>query len=181
MKQFLVVAAFCLALCAYAFPQQADDTPATREDVQKYFEVMHSRDMINKMIDAMTKPMHQMMHEQYLKDKDKLPEDFESRMQKEMDDMLKEMPWQEMIEAEMPAFQKHLTKGDLNAIVAFYSTPTGQKLLREMPEIMAESMEAMMPTLRRYIDRMTNRVQTEVAEMIKQSEKKAIQAPATRN
>jgi hypothetical protein len=86
-----------------------------------------------------------------------------------------------MIEAEMPAFQKHLTKGDLNAIVAFYSTPTGQKLLHEMPEIMAESMEAMMPTLRRYIDRMTNRVQTEVAEMIKQSEKKAIQAPATRN
>jgi len=95
--------------------------------------------------------------------------------------MLKEMPWQEMIEAEMPAFQKHLTKGDLNAIVAFYSTPTGQKLLHEMPEIMAESMEAMMPTLRRYIDRMTNRVQTEVAEMIKQSEKKAIQAPTTRN
>jgi len=142
---------------------------------------MHSRDMMNKMIDAMIKPMHQMMHEQYLKDKDKLPEDFESRMQKEMDDMLKEMPWQEMIEAEMPAFQKHLTKGDLNAIVAFYSTPTGQKLLNEMPEIMAESMEAMMPTLRRYIDRMTNRVQTEVAEMIKQSEKKAIQAPTTRN
>jgi hypothetical protein len=142
---------------------------------------MHSRDLINKMMDAMLKPMHQMMHDQYMKDKDKLPADFETRMNRIIDDMLREMPWEEIIQAEMPAFQKHLTKGDIDSIVAFYSSPSGQKLLREMPEIMAESMQSMMPIIQRYIDRMNSRVQVETAELLKESQKKAEPVPATKN
>jgi hypothetical protein len=142
---------------------------------------MHSRDLINKMMEAMLKPMHQMMHDQYMKDKDKLPADFETRMNRIIDDMLREMPWEEIIQAEMPAFQKHLTKGDIDSIVAFYSSPSGQKLLREMPEIMAESMQSMMPIIQRYVERMNTRVQVEPAELLKESRKKAGEVPATKN
>jgi hypothetical protein len=181
MKRVLITVTLCLVFGAYGFTQGTDDTPATREDVQRYFDVMHSRDLINKMMDAMLKPMHQMMHDQYMKDKDKLPADFETRMNRIIDDMLREMPWEEIIQAEMPAFQKHLTKGDINSIVAFYSSPSGQKLLREMPEIMAESMQSMMPIIQRYIDRMNSRVQVETAELLKESQKKAEQVPATKN
>jgi hypothetical protein len=181
MKRFLVAVTLCVAFCANGFAQQIDNTPATKEDVQRYFDVMHSRDLMSKMVDAMIKPMHQMVHDQYLKDKDRLPADFESRMNKQMDDMLKEMPWDEMIQAEMPAFQKHLTKGDIDSILAFYTSPTGQKLLKEMPEIMAEAMESAMPVIRRYIEGMGDRVQKETAELLRESQKKAGQVPGTKN
>jgi uncharacterized protein len=155
-----------------AAQQNAADAPATKEDIQKYLQIMHSRELMAKTVEAMSKPMHQMVHEQYLKDKDKLPADFEARMNKMMDGMLKTFPWDEMLDAMVPVYQKHLSKGDVDALVAFYSTPTGQKLIKEMPEITAEAMQAMMPMLRKSMDEMNHRVQEEVAAMIKAPENK---------
>lgn len=168
MKRSLLILAVCLAFVTTGSAQQsAADTPATKEDVQRYLDVMHSREMIDKMLEAMIKPMHQMLHEEYLKDKDKLPADFEARMNKLTDDMMKGMPWDELLQTMMPVYQKHFTKGDMDAIVAFYSAPTGQKLLKEMPALTAESMQLMMPILRKHIGAMTDRVQQQVAQMLK--------------
>ena len=173
MRRFVLAVALCLSFGFGAFAQQTADTPATKEDIEKYFEVVHSRETVDKMMDAMLKPMHQMMHEEYLKDKDKLPDDFEQRMNKRMDDMMKNMPFDEMMQAMIPAYQKHFTKGDLDALLAFYSSPTGQKLQRELPTIMAESMQSMIPIMRKYVDKMQNELQQETAELMKQSAKKS--------
>jgi hypothetical protein len=170
MKRFWLTMAACVALGPLGAAQQsAADVPATKEDVQKYLEVMHSREMMTKMMDAMSKPMHQMMHEQYLKDKDKLPADFEERMKKVMDDYMKNLPIEAMLQAMIPAYQKHLTKGDIDGLVAFYSSPTGQKVIQELPAITAEAMQSMMPLMRKQMDVMTERVQEQVAQMKKQS------------
>jgi hypothetical protein len=116
VKRALLATTLCALLAAVAAAQQTDaDKPATKEDVEKYLQVMHSREMMTKMIDAMTQPMHQMLHEQYLKDKDKFPPDFEGRMNKIIDDYLKDLPLDEMQQAMVPAYQKHLTKGDVDA------------------------------------------------------------------
>ncbi len=180
MKRFTFAAIVLLCSSAIGFAQQDPaDSPATREDVQKYLEVMHSREMMSKMIDAMTKPMHQMMHEQYEKDKNKLPADFEARTNKVLDDYMKNFPWDEMLQAMVPVYQKHFTKGDIDHLVAFYSSPTGQKVVRELPAISAEAMQSMMPVLRQRLDVMTRDVQQQVAEMIKQSEAKSGQNPPT--
>jgi uncharacterized protein len=181
VKRLLLAIALCVAFCSSIFcptvlAQQSDDTPATKEDIQRYFEVTHSRDMANKMMDAMLKPLHQMMHEEYLKNKDKLPEDYEDRMSKRMNEMFKNMPFDEMMQAMIPTYQKHFTKGDIDSLLAFYSSPTGQKLLRELPAIVAESMQSMMPIMRKYAEGMQEQLQQETAELIKQSEKKSGQA-----
>ncbi len=183
MCRFLTAVAICLAFCTMALAQQsADDTPASKEDVQRYLDAMHSRDMMSKVMDAMSKPMHQMVHEQFLKDQDKLPPDFEARMNKIMDEMYRNMPWDDMLQAMIPAYQKHLTKGDVDHLIAFYSSPTGQKMLREMPQMMSEAMEAMMPIMRQQIGKMQERVQQEVAEMLKQSDKQSGKSsPTVRN
>lgn len=174
MKRLLLISFVCLMFALNGSAQQSDaDRPATKEDVEKYLKVMHSREMMTQMVEAMSKPMHQMIHEQFLKDKDKLPPDFETRMNKMMDDTMKSFAWDEMLEAMVPVYQKHLTKGDIDAIVAFYSAPTGQKLMKEMPAMMAEAMESMMPILRKQIDAMTDRMQAEVAQMLKDSETKS--------
>ena len=55
MKRILLVALFCLLTGALSFAQQtSSDAPATKEDVLKYLEVMHSKEMMAKMVDAMT-------------------------------------------------------------------------------------------------------------------------------
>ena len=173
MKRILLAAAIILAMGGYLGAQQNPaDTPATKEDVQRYLQIMHSREMMTKMADAMSKPMHQMVHEQYLKDKDKLPPDFEARVNKMTDDMFKTMPWDDMMDAMVPVYQKHFTKGDVDALVSFYSTPTGQKLIKELPEITAEAMQEIMPLLRKSIDSMNERLQQEIAAMVRESESK---------
>jgi uncharacterized protein len=180
MRRILLALLFGLLTGAMCIAQQtASDSPATKEDVQKYLEVMHSREMIGQMVDAMSKPMHQMIHEQFLKDKDKLPPDFEARMNKMIDDSMNAFPWDEMLQAMVPVYQKHLSKGDIETIVAFYSTPTGQKLLREMPAMMGEATQAMMPLLRKQMDAMTEHVQQEIAQMMNNS--KGAKSQATPN
>jgi len=180
MKRIFLALAVSLVFVISGLAQQSPaDTPATKEDVQKYLEVMHSREMMAKTMDAMSKPMHQMMHEQFLKDKDKLPPDFEERMNKIMDNYLKSMPVDELLESTIPVYQKHLTKGDINALVVFYSSPTGQKLIQELPAITAEAMQSIMPLMRKQIDTMTTHVREEMAQMIEGSKAKSGQNAAS--
>jgi hypothetical protein len=129
--------------------------------------------MITKMMGAMFKPMHDMVHQQYLKNQDKLPSDFEAQMNKRMDEMLKSIPWDDFIDSMIPVHQKHFTKGDIEALVTFYGTPTGQKVLRKLPEITAESIQQMMPLLQKSIQSMQKGVQDDIAAMIKEGESKS--------
>jgi hypothetical protein len=204
MQRILLIFASCLAMTMNAWGQQGGtaqqttarptaaqakpaaptdpDAPASKEDIEAYLEVTHSRKMAVEMVATMSKSMQQLMHEEYLKDKDKLPPDFEARMGKQMDDLLKNMPFDEMMDAMIPSFQKHLTKGDVAALVAFYSSATGQKILEEMPQITAEGMQSMMPILQKYMNTMQQRLQEQVAQMLEQSSPApAKNPPATPN
>src|SRR3974390_739361 len=103
MNRILTLVLFLLAASFPAAAQQNPaDAPATKEDIERYLQIMHSREMMGNVADAMAKPRRQMFHEQYQKQKDKLPPDFEARMTKMMDDMFKSMPWDEMLDAMVP-------------------------------------------------------------------------------
>jgi uncharacterized protein len=180
VRRFVLATIVLLCTSSIGFAQQDPaDSPATVADVQKYLDVMQSRQMMAKMLEAMAKPMHQSIHEQYEKDKDKLPADFEARMNKMTDDYLKNFPWDEVLQAMVPVYQKHLTKGDIDHLVAFYSSPTGQKVLRDMPAIAAEGMQTILPIISQKMEALTRDVQQQTAEMIKQSEAKPGQNPPT--
>jgi hypothetical protein len=129
----------------------------------------------------MSKPLHQMVHEQYLKDKDKLPADFEARMNKRLDEYFKDLPWDDILNSMVPVYQKHLTKGDMEALTAFYATSTGQKLLKEMPQILAESMQNVMPLMRKHIDTLNQRMQEDIQAMLKESDSKGVKTGAQTN
>lgn len=169
MRRFVCAVSLCFVLGLVSLGQTSDDSPASKEDVERYLQVVHSHEMMRQTVEAMAKPMHQMVHQQYVRDKDKLPPDFETRINKIMDEMMNEMPFDEMIDSMVPTYQKHFTKGDMNALIAFYTAPVGQKVLRELPAIMSEAMQTMMPIMRKNVDRMTERIQQQVAEMSKQS------------
>lgn len=172
MKRLLMAVCLCLVFCLTGVAQPNDDAPATKEDIQRYLDVMHSHEMMQKMAESMSQQMRQMLHQEFLKDKEKLPPDVEDQMNKLMDELFRDMPWDEMMQAMIPAYQKHLTRGDVNQLVAFYSSPTGQKLLREMPSMMADAMQGMMPIMQDYMEKVQQRVRTETAQLMKESQKK---------
>ncbi|HEX7892689.1 MAG TPA: DUF2059 domain-containing protein [Terriglobales bacterium] len=173
MKRLTIAIVVLLLAAAAGAQETSDNAPATREDIQKYLDVMHSHDMMAQMMNAMTPSLHKMVHDQYLKDKDKLPADFEERTNKMMDDMFHNMPFDDMMAAMVPVYQRHLTKGDVKSLLVFYSSPTGQKMLHDLPAIMSESMEAMMPIMQKYMESVRQRINDEFAEALKQSGKKS--------
>ncbi len=183
MKRLVSVVAVLVFLSWTCVAQtNADDSPATKADVERYFQIVKSHDMIKKLMATMAQSMHQLMHEQYLKHQDELPADYESKMTARTEEMYKNMPMDELMEAMVPAYQKHFTKGDIDNLVAFYSSPTGAKLLRDLPSIMAESMQDMMPIIVRYSDTVKQTLLKETDTMIAQSKKQpGANAPAAHN
>jgi hypothetical protein len=167
MKRCAFAAVACLLFASISFAQQsAADGPASKEDIEKYLEATHARDTMKTMMELMTKQMHQMVHEQVKKDPS-LPSDFEARMDKTTDDMFRDLPIEELVQAMIPAYQKYLSKSDVDALVAFYTTPTGQKILKEMPLVSAEAMQSASGIVQKMMARAQERVQSEMAQVQK--------------
>jgi uncharacterized protein len=170
MKRFVFAVLVCLLFVSISFAQQsAADAPASKADIEKYLETMHTRDMMKSTMEAMTKQMHQVTHAQ-LQKQPNLPPDFEARMDKMMDDMIKDLPIDELIQAMVPAYQKHLTQGDVEALTAFYSSPTGQKVLKEMPAMTADAMQSAAGVIQKMMAQMQNRLQSELAQLQKEND-----------
>jgi len=183
MKRLVSVAAVVFFLSWSCFAQtNVDDSPATKADVERYFQIVNSHDMMKKLMASMAQGIQQMTHEQYVKHQDELPAGYETKMNAMMDDMFNNMPMDEMMQSMVPAYQKHFTKGDIDNLVAFYSSPTGEKVLRELPSIMAEAMQGMMPIMTKYMETVQQRLLKETNDMIARSKKQPnASTPATNN
>jgi len=178
MRVFLI-AALSLALTAPCLAQTTDTDPATKDDIILYFGTMHSYDMINRMMEVQSQSMRQLMHDQ-LEQENALPADFDTRMKKALDELIKGMPVDEMIQAMIPAYQNHFTHGDITAMNAFYSSPVGQKVLQVLPSVMQEGMQALNPVLNKYLTEWKEKMQKEFKDTEK-SAPKTQKDPAVQN
>ncbi len=162
MKCFGIALA-CLVFSVSAFAQTADTDPATRDDVILYLQTMHSHDMMRKLIDAMVKSMGQMSDDAAGKGNITSGQEAQkTKREKMLGDMMKAMPMDEMMQAMIPAYQKHFTRGDIAAMNAFYASPVGQKVLEELPAVTQEGMLAAMPIMKKYVSEWQNRMQHEL-------------------
>jgi uncharacterized protein len=173
MKRPVLVVLACLLFASTSFAQQSDaNAPASKADIQRYLDAMHTRDLMKSMMEVMTVQMRRIVHEQTQKQRN-LPADAEERLNKSTADMLKAFPYDELIDVMIPVYQKHLTKSDVDALVAFYSGPTGQKMLTEMPAMAAESMQAASGVLQKVMADATQRVNDQIAQMQKADDGKS--------
>jgi hypothetical protein len=162
MRRIILMAALCLALSAPGLAQKSDTDPATREDIILYLRTMHSHDMLRKMMEVQSQSMQTLMHDQLLQEKGSIPADFDARMKKAMADLVEGMPIDDVIQAMIPAYQKHFTRGDIQAMNTFYSSPVGQKVLGELPVVTQEGMQAAMPIMSKYLTEWQGRLQQEL-------------------
>ncbi|HYL93769.1 MAG TPA: DUF2059 domain-containing protein [Alphaproteobacteria bacterium] len=129
---------------------------ATREQILKLFGLLQVRKTMTMMIEA-SKTQARSLAEDSLRQviPNATAEDrkeMEETVNGIMDDTMKAMPIEEMLDVLVPVYQRHFTKTDVDAITLFYSSPTGQKFLREQPQMIQESMQAMAPLQRRIMN-----------------------------
>lgn len=164
-----IVVVFCLLTPAVHAAQSqvpAADQPATDADVERYFEAAHVRDTTQRTMAAMTVQMQQILHNQVL-DTPGLPADAEQKIEKHLELMNKNMAsvQDEMLKVMVAVYEKHYTKGDIDAMIAFYSSPTGQKMILEQPAITAESLQASSGILKKLMDEARQQINDEIDEM----------------
>jgi hypothetical protein len=179
--KFFCVAALCLAFVSPALvssvlvspvyaqtaaSEAASSEPATRDDVILYLRTMHSHDMMQKMMEMQSKSMQQLLRAELEQD-NAVPPDFDVHFKKAMGELIKGMPVDEMTQAMIPAYQHHFTKGDIEAMNAFYASPVGQKVLEELPVVTQEGMQDMMPILNKYLTAWRERMHNEFKDAAK--------------
>jgi hypothetical protein len=167
MKKVLAVALFLMLALAPALAQDAasDNTPATKEDIDALFVTMHIREQMRNMMDLMAKQSKQMGMDSLKKKMPDISQKDLDRMDAMMDRVLKDFDVNGMIDDMVPVYQRHLTRADVAAMAAFYKTPTGQKMLREQPQMAAEAMKAVQPRM----EKMMSQVMDEAEKMAKES------------
>jgi hypothetical protein len=167
MKHLTAFLALCLLSATVCVAQQSDaDQPATKADIDRYYDAMHVRDLMKATMDAVSQQMRKMMRDQLQKTPN-LPPDAEEKMNQFYDKLLANMPINDLLDAMEPVYAKHFTKGDIDAMIAFYSTPTGKKALAEMPAITQEAMQASSGVVQKYMEHVETMVNQQIAQMEK--------------
>ncbi len=170
MKRLWIVLA-CLALAVPGLAQKENE-PASKDDVTLYLRTMHAHDMILQVMQIQSQNMQQLFRDQILKETGSVPPEFDTHFKKAMDDLIKGMPLEQITQAMIPAYQQHFTKGDLEAMNAFYSSPVGQKVLQQLPAVMQEGSKAAMPIMSKYLGEWKDRLEQEMKDMEKTAPKK---------
>jgi uncharacterized protein len=104
--------------------KSADPEAAKVADIRRLLEVTGTRDMVNQMKTSMM--------QQFRKNTPGISAEM-------MDELMTELKAEDLLESMIPVYSKHFTGADIKQLIAFYQSPFGKKVLREMPQIIAES------------------------------------------
>jgi hypothetical protein len=151
--------------------QQESQAPST-EEVLKLLNMLQISDDLKITLDAMKT---QMKHgsEQLLREKIAKPT---ADQLKQMNDIVDQefagISMDDLIRDVVPVYQRHLTRFDVEALIAFYSSPVGQKLRREQPAMMRETMQATSAKQRQKMEDLLARVELRLEQFIQSEQNK---------
>jgi uncharacterized protein len=160
---------------------------ATREQLTKLFEVMRLRQQFDDMMRALPSVVQQQVRTQMGQLTAKIPggQRLTPEQQKALDKLMNKYmertrtlyPADEMIADAIAVYQRHMTREDADAYIAFFSSPAGQHLLDAQPAIMKEYMPIAMDRAERRTHALTVEMAADLAEFSKSAEP-AKQVPA---
>lgn len=187
----VMVAAFAAAPFAVAAQAQEAAAPAaavvpadeqpTNQQLTRLFEVMR----IKEQMESTSKIMPQLMQQQFDQQAKEMEKDHpelksmtpeqqkasQEVMSKFMGKAMNLYTGDEMMDDMKAIYKRHLTKSDVDGIIAFYSSPAGKHMLDMVPVIMQEFMPEAM-------ERMQSRMQPLILEMQKELMEISHSAPA---
>lgn len=164
-----VILVFLCSLAGMCPAQDANVAAPSRDEVMKFMEVLRIKPQLAQYFAGVAKQAKLGAEEGF---KQKIPDATPAQLaevDKFAENLFKDMPIDEMVDAMVPIYQKHLSKEDLGAILAFYSSPVGQKLQREQPAMMQEGMQVGGEIGRRRLGTMMQQMDDFIAKMAEQS------------
>jgi hypothetical protein len=178
MARISAVLALSLAIFCAAVPGVSQTTkPAsasqalppdapTRDQVMTVLNLLQIRQTMEQALATMTKAMKDGAEQGF---RQKVPNPTPKQIaaiHAVIDEALKDTPIDEIIQAIVPVYQKHFTKADLEEMIRFYSSPVGQKALREQPQMMQETAQAAQEIQMKRMNDVLARVDRKVAELM---------------
>jgi hypothetical protein len=151
------------------------DAPASKEDIQRLFDVMQIHQQMHQVMDAMMKQQKAMIDQTLKKRYPQTSPEKIARADQLIAETMKNMPMDAMLDDMIPIYQKHFSKTDIDAMSTFYSSPTGQKMMREMPVLTSEAMQASYARMQKQMDAITQKAE----QIVKDDQEQPKSAPAT--
>jgi len=152
MKYLVVLFLFTLGFPAAAqVAAPSADSPASKEQILKLFDVMDIRKQSRLMMASMEQQMRTTNVEAMKARYPRITPQQLDRVNKISEESMKDFPVDAMLDDMIPIYQKHLTTTDVDAMITFYSSPTGKKLMQQMPQITREAMQASNARVQKHI------------------------------
>jgi hypothetical protein len=139
LHTLLIVAALaCSGPPAHA---QADQSEALQ--VANELFALLSKDMLADLTSNMTAQMWPMVERQM---RPGLDQQTLAQLRTEFERIQKES-LADVMQGAAPIYARHFTAGELRDLINFYNSPTGQKSLKVLPQVMSEILSGMMPRM----------------------------------
>ena len=159
-----ILLAALLALLATAGPAVAQQ-PADDARIDRLIEISRTRQTLDAMLPQIEASQHQMAA-QMAGDRE-----LDAAQQQRLDRILegsaaairKAMAWENLAPMYRDIYRQTFTGEDIDAIIAFYETPTGQRMLDKMPELMQNTMAAMQRLVVPMLQEMERELAAEVS------------------
>jgi uncharacterized protein len=167
-RVLVCVFAASLAFAQAPAPSAAPDTDAPpKEQILKLIDLLRVR---NQMKDVMTQLREQVhtgalenLRGRTMKPTPQQMAAVNQSVDEQLDEMERKYTLDRMIEDIIPVYQRHLTRGDLESMITFYSSSSGQKILDELPAMMQETMQVasshMQPIVEAALDNVDKKIQ----------------------
>jgi uncharacterized protein len=175
MKLSILLFLLCLPAVAQVTASSPGTDAATKEQIQKLFEVMQIREQSHRMMDSVEKQMQAMSTQTIKMRYPQITAAELARANRITEESLKQVPMDAILDDMIPIYQKHLSQTDVDAMIVFYSSPTGKKLMQEMPAITQEAMQMSYQHMQKRIDDVLRRVD----ESMKEEEQPKPQKPSS--
>lgn len=145
------------------------DAP-THDQVMTLFDLLQIRRTMSLAMDGMKQAIKQGA-EQSLRERvpDPTPKQLDA-LREMLDGAMGDMPMDEMVEAAVTVYRRHLSKSDVEEMIRFYGSPVGQKLLHEQPQMMQESMKAGMEIQQKRMDQIMAKIREGERKMLEADE-----------
>jgi uncharacterized protein len=120
----------------------ADPPPASDASIHKLLEVTHSSTLMDGMMAQMKGIMQQSALRAVGHPLDAKEQEILTRnMGKLADAMQGQMAWSKLEPAITGVYRKNFSQKEIDDMLAFYQSPSGQSLISKMPEVMREGMQ----------------------------------------
>lgn len=156
-----------LLISIWALPAQAQEAQSPADDarIDRLLEVTRARAMLDATLPQIEASQRQMLAQMTA------GRELDAAQQQRIDSLLassssavrKALSWENLAPVYRDIYRQTFTGEDIDAIIAFYESPAGQRMLEKMPALMQNTMTAMQRLIVPMLQQMERDLAAEVS------------------